>query len=169
MGSIARCNKKSGSLVSRSRNMQFSFDDKVNSIAEKVFTKTRLSFDEGRDRYRTDDLNALGKLADFERRKRHGKDTFYNVNRHFNHTNICVADCKFCGFYRRGRDEDAYTHSIEDAIKSARLRAGVIDHLPSVGSLFLRSQKGNLVDLPQIDLQIRFELRPSHTQSHPGP
>ncbi|NNE65720.1 MAG: aminofutalosine synthase MqnE [Pyrinomonadaceae bacterium] len=99
--------------------MNFSFDDNLNAIAEKVFAGTRLSYDEGMALYDTDDLNALGKLADFERRKRHGKDTFYNVNRHFNHTNICVADCKFCGFYRRGRDEDAYTHSVEDAIRIA--------------------------------------------------
>ena len=99
--------------------MRFSFDDKINEIADKVFEGERLTFEDGLALYQSDDLNAIGKLADSERRKRHGKDTFYNVNRHFNHTNICVADCKFCGFYRRSRDEDAYTHSIEDAIKIA--------------------------------------------------
>jgi len=99
--------------------MNFSFDDNLNTIAEKVLDDKRLTFDEGMSLYETNDLNALGKLADFERRKRHGKDTFYNVNRHFNHTNICVADCKFCGFYRRGRDEDAYTHSVDDAVEIA--------------------------------------------------
>ena len=100
-------------------DMKFSFDERINGIEEKVSAGERLSFEDGIALYKTDDLNALGKLADTERRKRHGKDTFYNVNRHFNHTNICVADCKFCGFYRRGRDEDAYTHSVEDAIRIA--------------------------------------------------
>ena len=99
--------------------MNFSFDTRLNEIADKVFGDRRLSFDEGMALFQTEDLNALGKLADFQRRKRHGKETFYNVNRHFNHTNICVADCKFCGFYRRGRDEDAYTHSVQDAVKIA--------------------------------------------------
>ena len=48
-------------------------------------------FDDGLALYASDDLNAIGKLADFVRRKKHGLTTYYNVNRHFNHTNICVA------------------------------------------------------------------------------
>lgn len=99
--------------------MQFSHDKKINLISEKVERGERLSFDEGIALYETDDLNALGKLADFVRRQLHGKATYYNVNRHFNYTNVCVADCKFCGFYRRSRAEDAYTHSIEEALKIA--------------------------------------------------
>src|ERR671912_314407 len=78
------------------------------------------SFDEDLPLYATSDLNALGKLADHVRRKKHGLTTYYNVNRHFNHTNICVADCKFCGFYRRARQEGAYTHSVQEGIDIAR-------------------------------------------------
>ena len=100
--------------------MQFSFDTNLNRIAEKVEAGDRLTFDEGVELYKTDDLNALGKLADFVRREKHGKTTYYNVNRHFNHTNICVADCKFCGFYRRARQEDSYTYSIEEGLEIAR-------------------------------------------------
>ncbi len=100
--------------------MQFSFDTNLNKIAEKVEAGERLTFDEGIELYKTDDLNALGKLADFVRRKKHGKTTYYNVNRHFNHTNICVADCKFCGFYRRARQDDAYTHSIQEGVGDCR-------------------------------------------------
>ena len=100
--------------------MQFSFDTNINDIAKKIEDGGRLTFGEGMALFATEDLNALGKLADSVRRKRHGKDTYYNVNRHFNHTNICVADCKFCGFYRRARQDDAYTHSIEEGIEIAR-------------------------------------------------
>ena len=100
--------------------MQFSFDTNLNKIAAKVEANERLTFDEGVALYQTDDLNALGKLADFVRRKKHGRTTYYNVNRHFNHTNICVADCKFCGFYKRAREVGAYTHSIEEGIEIAR-------------------------------------------------
>ena len=100
--------------------MQFSFDTNLNKIAARVEAGKRLTFDEGVQLFKTDDLNALGKLANFVRRKRHGRVTYFNVNRHFNHTNICVADCKFCGFYRRARQEDAYTHSIEEGIEIAR-------------------------------------------------
>src|SRR5262245_34379284 len=100
--------------------MQFSFDTNLNRIAEKVEAGDRLTFDEGVDLYRTDDLNALGKLADFVRRKKHAKTTYFNVNRHFNHTDICVADCKFCVFYKGARQEGAYTHSIEEGIEIGR-------------------------------------------------
>jgi aminodeoxyfutalosine synthase len=100
--------------------MQFSFDKNLNTIAEKVEAQERLSFEDGRALYATDDLNALGKLADTVRRRKHGRTTYFNVNRHFNHTNICVADCKFCGFYKRARQEGAYTHSIDEGIEIAR-------------------------------------------------
>ncbi|MGI8466927.1 MAG: hypothetical protein ACR2N3_00555 [Pyrinomonadaceae bacterium] len=49
--------------------MQFSFDDNLNFISEKIETNECLTFDEGVALYKTDDLNALGKLTDFVRRK----------------------------------------------------------------------------------------------------
>jgi aminodeoxyfutalosine synthase len=100
--------------------MHFSFDSTLNKIAEKVSSAERLTFEEGVALYRSNDLNALGKLADTVRRRKHGLTTYYNVNRHFNHTNICVADCKFCGFYKRARQEGAYTHSVEEGVEIAR-------------------------------------------------
>lgn len=99
--------------------MNFFSDPKLGGIAELVEAGERLSFEDGLALFETEDLHGLGRLADSVRRRKHGKTTYYNVNRHFNHTNICVADCKFCGFYRRGRDEDAYTHSVADAIRLA--------------------------------------------------
>jgi aminodeoxyfutalosine synthase len=104
--------------------MQFSFDKNIDSIAEKVGANERLTFDDGLSLFASNDLNSIGKLADSVRRKRHGTDTFYNVNRHFNHTNICIADCKFCGFYRRARQDDAYTHSVDEGIEIAREAVG---------------------------------------------
>ena len=100
--------------------MQFSFDSTLDPIAEKVSSGKRLTFDEGMALYRSTDLNAIGKLADTVRRRKHGLTTYYNVNRHFNHTNICVADCKFCGFYKRARQEGAYTHSVDEGVEIAR-------------------------------------------------
>jgi len=100
--------------------MNFNVDDGLSRITEKIEFSERLTFDEGVALYHSTDLNAIGKLADHVRRKKHGLTTYYNVNRHFNHTNICVADCKFCGFYKRARQEGAYTHSVTDAIEIAR-------------------------------------------------
>lgn len=99
--------------------MNFSDDTKLVEIAIKVEAGERLSLADGLDLYATNDLTALGKLADRVRRSKHGLTTYFNVNRHFNHTNVCYADCKFCGFYRTPRQPDAYTHNIDESLRIA--------------------------------------------------
>jgi aminodeoxyfutalosine synthase len=99
--------------------MNFSHDKNLAEIAGRVEAGERLSFEDGIALYATDDLPALGKLADTVRRRRHGSITYFNVNRHFNPTNICYADCKFCGFYRTPRQADAYTHNIDESLRIA--------------------------------------------------
>jgi aminodeoxyfutalosine synthase len=99
--------------------MNFSHDRILTAVAEKVASNERLSFEDGLALFATEDLPALGKLADSVRRRKHGRTTFFNVNRHLNPTNVCYADCKFCGFYRTPRQPDAYTHSIDDSLKVA--------------------------------------------------
>jgi aminodeoxyfutalosine synthase len=48
----------------------------LNLHRRKVESGERLTFDEGVELFKTDDLNALGKLADFVRRKKHGRTTY---------------------------------------------------------------------------------------------
>jgi aminodeoxyfutalosine synthase len=99
--------------------MSFSHDIRLNEISAKVNGGERLSFDDGRALFDTNDLNALGNLADTVRRAKHGRTTYFNVNRHFNPTNVCYVDCKFCGFFRTPRQPDAYTHNIDDSLRIA--------------------------------------------------
>src|ERR1051325_10900151 len=99
--------------------MNFSHDPNLNELAAKVERGERLTFNDGLKLYATDDLAALAKLADTVRRRLHGRTTYFNVNRHFNPTNICYVDCKFCGFYRTPRAADAYTHNIEESLRIA--------------------------------------------------
>ncbi len=99
--------------------MKFSHDQNIEALAEKVAADERLSFGDGLALFGTNDLPALGKLADSIRRKKHGPVTYFNVNRHFNPTNVCYVDCKFCGFYRTPRQPGAYTHNIEDSLRIA--------------------------------------------------
>jgi aminodeoxyfutalosine synthase len=99
--------------------MSFSHDSKLNDIATRVNEGERLTFNDGIALYSTDDLPALGQLADQVRRRLHGRTTYFNVNRHFNPTNVCYADCKFCGFFRTPREADAYTHNIHDSLRIA--------------------------------------------------
>jgi aminodeoxyfutalosine synthase len=99
--------------------MSFSHDTQLNDLAAKIESGERLTFADGVALFTTNDLNALGKLADAVRRQKHGRTTYYNVNRHFNPTNVCYVDCKFCGFFRTPRQPDAYTHNIEDSLRIA--------------------------------------------------
>jgi aminodeoxyfutalosine synthase len=99
--------------------MNFSHDPKLEELAVRVAARERLDLADGLALYATDDLTGLGKLADFVRRRKHGRTTYFNVNRHFNPTNVCYADCKFCGFYRTPRQPDAYTHNIADSLRIA--------------------------------------------------
>jgi aminodeoxyfutalosine synthase len=99
--------------------MNFSHDNNLVAITQKVEAGERLSFADGIALFATDDLPSLGKLADSVRRRKHGSTTYFNVNRHFNPTNVCYADCKFCGFYRTPRQPDAYTHNIDDSLRIA--------------------------------------------------
>lgn len=99
--------------------MNFFSDAKLAAISEKLRADKRLSFEDGVNLFATDDLTGLGKLADAVRRQKHGRTTYFNVNRHFNPTNVCYADCKFCGFYRTPRQPDAYTHNIDDSLRIA--------------------------------------------------
>jgi aminodeoxyfutalosine synthase len=99
--------------------MSFSRDPKLDEISARVESGHRLSYEDGLALFGTDDLNALGRLADTVRRQKHGRITYFNVNRHFNPTNVCYVDCKFCGFFRTPRQPDAYTHNIEDSLRIA--------------------------------------------------
>lgn len=99
--------------------MDFSHDKNLIRIADKVAAGERLSFADGMSLYESSDLPGLGRLADTVRRQKHGTTTYFNVNRHFNPTNVCYADCKFCGFFRTPRAADAYTHNIEDSLRIA--------------------------------------------------
>jgi len=83
-------------------------------ILEKVLAGERLSAADGMILYRHPDLLAVGALANEVRERRHGDVAYYIVNQHINHTNICVAGCKFCAFYRTDRQKDAYVLSAED-------------------------------------------------------
>jgi aminodeoxyfutalosine synthase len=94
-------------------------DQRLKPIAEKVLAGERLSMDDGIALYRSPDLLAVGWLANFVREKRHGNVTYFNVNRHINPTNVCVAHCRLCAF---GRDPDApgaYTFALEEIYQRA--------------------------------------------------
>src|SRR3712207_1575271 len=72
----------------------------LKSIAEKVQTGERITFDEGVLLYEKGELAFVGTLANYIREKRHGDKTYFNRNFHIEPTNLCVYDCKFCSYSR---------------------------------------------------------------------
>jgi aminodeoxyfutalosine synthase len=91
-------------------------------IREKIVAGARLDFEDGVTLMESDDLLALGELADLARRVRGGGDeVFFVQNLYLNQTNVCRVKCKFCAFAKTRKQEDAYTISadelVEDAIK----------------------------------------------------
>lgn len=96
------------------------FDDPhVAAAAEKVLAGERLSFDDGVSLYRSADLLGVGWLANHVREKKSGNTTWFNVNRHINPTNVCVAACKLCAFGRQKRHPAAYSMSLEEVWERA--------------------------------------------------
>jgi aminodeoxyfutalosine synthase len=89
-------------------------------IAEKVFAGERLSFENGVALYKTQDLHSLGRLANWVREKWNGNAGYYNINRHINPTNVCVVDCKFCGFARKP-NKGGYTMTLEEVFYQASM------------------------------------------------
>jgi aminodeoxyfutalosine synthase len=94
-------------------------DQRLKPVAEKVLAGERLSMDDGILLYRSPDLLAVGWLANLVREKRHGNVTYYNVNRHINPTNVCVAHCKLCAFGRDPNAPGAYTYALDEIYQRA--------------------------------------------------
>jgi aminodeoxyfutalosine synthase len=94
-------------------------DPLLQPIAAKVRAGERLTFDDGVALYRSNDLLTIGHLAGHAREKLHGQRTYFNVNRHLNPTNVCVAACRLCAFGRRADAPGAYTMALEEAFRIA--------------------------------------------------
>src|SRR5271154_3467876 len=99
---------------------KFQIDDaRLKPVAEKVLAGVRLNAEDGLALYESHDLLAVGWLANHVREKRHGNVTYYNINRHINPTNVCVAHCKLCAFGRDPSAAGAYTFALEEIYERA--------------------------------------------------
>ncbi|MSM39722.1 MAG: aminofutalosine synthase MqnE [Geobacter sp.] len=91
----------------------------LNSIAGKIGSGERLTDQEALFLFAEPDLLAVGELAALVNERKNGKRVFFNVNRHINHTNICVNRCKFCAFSRTDDQEGAYCYDLEEIRRRA--------------------------------------------------
>ena len=94
--------------------MSIQFEDRrLNALRDKVEAGQRLAYEDGLALYRSNDLLGLGYLANIVRERLHGDVTYFNVNRHINPTDVCVASCRLCAFGKQKRDPRSYTMSLE--------------------------------------------------------
>ncbi len=112
------------------------YNNAFEDIARKVEAGERLGPDDGVRLLESEDLLAVGRLADAVRRKKHGDRVYFILNRHINHTNICVNRCKFCAFGRDEGDPGSYTLTLDQVeAKALEFRGRGISEVHIVGGL----------------------------------
>jgi len=86
----------------------------VAELYEKALRGGFLSIEEGEHLFTHAPLTELMFVADEMRKERvpHGKVTWI-IDRNMNTTNVCIANCKFCNFYRIPGHPESYITDIE--------------------------------------------------------
>lgn len=86
----------------------------LNDLFKKALSFDFLTAEEGMFLYKNAALTELMFVADELRKKQvpHGKVT-WQIDRNVNTTNVCIANCKFCNFYRIPGHAEAYITDIE--------------------------------------------------------
>jgi cyclic dehypoxanthinyl futalosine synthase len=114
----------------------------IEGLAEKVRAGGRLDRAEALDLYRHAPTALLGRLADEVRARKHpGEIVTYIIDRNVNYTNVCVARCNFCAFYRPVGSADGYVLGFEEIFRK-------IDETIALGGGQLLLQGGHNPDLP---------------------
>ena len=114
----------------------------VETIAERLRSGTRLTPDDALTLYRDAPTPLLGRLADDTRRRLHpGGVVTYIIDRNVNYTNICVARCRFCAFYRPVGSAEGYTLGFDEICRK-------IEETIALGGEQLLLQGGHNPDVP---------------------
>jgi cyclic dehypoxanthinyl futalosine synthase len=114
----------------------------IDASAEKVRTGERLNADEALELYRTAPTGLLGQLADTVRARKHPERIVtYIIDRNVNYTNVCVAKCNFCAFYRPVGSPEGYVLGFDELFRK-------IEETIAVGGIQLLLQGGHNPDLP---------------------
>lgn len=92
----------------------------LDRIREKVESAERLSLDDGLALEASNDLFALGSLANLVRERHNANFGYYNVNTHINPTNVCVYTCDFCAFRADLDSPKAYVMDRDQVVERAR-------------------------------------------------
>jgi cyclic dehypoxanthinyl futalosine synthase len=114
----------------------------VEDLAAKVRNGGRLEAPEALELYLHAPTPLLGELADEVRARKHADGIVtYIIDRNVNYTNICVARCNFCAFYRPVGSTEGYVLGFEEIFRK-------IDETIALGGGQLLLQGGHNPDLP---------------------
>lgn len=97
-------------------------DKTLHAIAEKVKNHERLTIEDGLYLYETEDLLTVAQLANYVNNEKNGKNVYFIQNMYINPTNVCEANCSFCGFKRKPGEEGAYTMTAEQLLQYVQER-----------------------------------------------
>ena len=114
----------------------------MSSLSTAVAAGARVSREQAYALYTGESALELGRLADAMRARKHpGREVTYIIDRNVNYTNVCVAQCNFCAFYRPVGSPDGYVLGFEEIFAK-------IDETIAVGGEQLLLQGGHNPDLP---------------------
>ncbi|MGE3843016.1 MAG: cyclic dehypoxanthinyl futalosine synthase [Vicinamibacterales bacterium] len=114
----------------------------IQEIASRVRRGERLTFEQARALYFEAPTLLLGELADGVRARLHpNRVVTYIIDRNVNYTNVCVARCAFCAFYRPVGSHEGYVLSFDEIFRK-------IEETREVGGDQLLLQGGHNPDLP---------------------
>ncbi len=123
-----------------------------------VVDRTSSEFKGYLELYERADLLELGSLADAERWRLHPEPVVtYIIDRNINYTNVCVADCQFCAFYRRPKHLEGYVLSFEQIGRK-------IDECKALGGVQILMQGGHN---PYIPFEWYLDLMQYIKRNHP--
>jgi cyclic dehypoxanthinyl futalosine synthase len=114
----------------------------ITELADGVRAGRRLTGDEALELYQHAPTALLGQLADYVRARKHpDRIVTYIIDRNVNYTNVCVAKCNFCAFYRDVGSPEGYVLGFDELFRK-------IDETIAVGGVQLLMQGGHNPDLP---------------------
>jgi cyclic dehypoxanthinyl futalosine synthase len=114
----------------------------IASLADRIRGGDRVDRAEALALYREGSTSLLGRLADDIRVRKHPDGLVtYIIDRNVNYTNVCVARCNFCAFYRPVGSSEGYVLGFDDIFRK-------IDETLELGGGQLLLQGGHNPDLP---------------------
>jgi cyclic dehypoxanthinyl futalosine synthase len=115
---------------------------RLQDLERRLDAGGRLDADDALYLYQEAPTHWLGRAADRVRARKHPDGIVsYIIDRNVNYTNVCVARCNFCAFYRPVGHADGYVLGFDEIFHK-------IDETIAVGGVQLLLQGGHNPDLP---------------------